>query len=283
MKILLIHPGQKNDLDSKIIREIPYLFSEAFFAPHSIASVAALTPNSHSVKLHDELIHGPAIDEINRNSYDIVGFSITTNQLNRCLEIAAYCKEKSPKTTIVAGGIGVEYLVHDTENVIDVIFHGETEETWPEFISDFENKNFKTKYKNISKPDMTKAPAPKWELLGENILKYNAISVQTTRGCPFDCNFCDVIYTYGRIPRTKTITQVMNEIKKLQEIGIKMIFFADDNFSGNKRYTKELLRELIPFNNSLDNPIGFLTQLDITISKDEELLELLADSNFYCG
>ncbi|MCX6283939.1 MAG: radical SAM protein, partial [Bacteroidetes bacterium] len=104
--------------------------------------------------------------------------------------------------------------------------------------------------------------------------------VQTTRGCPFDCSFCDVIYTYGRKPRSKTILQVLEEVRKLSALNTSMIFIADDNFAGDKKYAKALLRELIILNNSFTIPIGFLTQIDITIAADEELLTLLADCNF---
>jgi radical SAM superfamily enzyme YgiQ (UPF0313 family) len=281
MKILLINPGSFEDIESKMIRELPYLLSKAFFAPHALAAIAALTSNDYDVEIHDEYMHGPVDTKIQINTFDIVGISITTNQLDRSLTIAGLLKKWHPKTLVVVGGIGVEFILSKDRPAIDVVFQGEAENTWPRFLEDFKKGSHQKMYKSVLKPDMTKTPPPRWELLGKELASYNAVSVQTTRGCPFDCSFCDVIYTYGRKPRSKTIDQVLDEVKKLQAMNVSMIFFADDNFAGNKNYTRELLKKLVVLNNSFKRPLGFLTQLDITIAQDHELLALLADCNFY--
>jgi len=280
MKILLISPGSYNDIDSQITRSIPYLFARAIFSPHAIASVAALTPPEHEVEIHDEYIRGPVEMVLTGKSYDVIGISVTSNQVKHCLDIASHCKRLVPKAVLVVGGIGVENLIHQNQEFIDVIFYGEAEDTWPQFLKDFQQGSFRRGYKNISKPDMTKVPPPAWDLISEDMSLYNAVSVQTTRGCPFDCSFCDVIYTYGRKPRHKTIEQVLLEIRRLNELNVQMVFIADDNFAGNKKYAKELLVQLAEMNNSFSSPLGFITQLDITIAQDEELLTLLANSNF---
>ncbi|MBL7137991.1 MAG: radical SAM protein [Bacteroidales bacterium] len=280
MKILLISPGSSDDIDSQITRAIPYLFAKAIFSPHAIASVAALTPPGHDVEIHDEYIRGPVELALQGKSYDIIGISITSNQGKHCLDIAAHCKTLVPGAVVVVGGIGVENLIHQNQEYIDVVFYGEAENTWPQFLKDFKQGSYSRGYKSFSKPDMTRVPPPAWELIREDIPLYNAVSVQTTRGCPFDCSFCDVIYTYGRKPRSKTIDQVLQEIRKLVEMNVQMVFVADDNFAGNKKYAKELLTRLVELNNSFTNPIGFITQLDITIAQDEELLILLANCNF---
>lgn len=281
MKILLISPGTPDEIDHIVIRSIPYLYAKAFTAPHAIATVAALTPREHEVALHDEYMRGPVENFLPGKTFDIIGISFTSNQLLRCREIAQHCKNLCPQAITVAGGIGVESLLEKNLDHIDVVIHGEAEETWPAFLLDFASGNYKKIYKNIGKPDLSSLPMPRWELLGNDLLHYNSVSLQTTRGCPFDCSFCDVIYTYGRIPRSKTIEQVLAEVKKLSELGVMMVFIADDNFVGNRKYAKELLRQLIPLNNSFKLPLGFFTQLDLTIAEDEELLELLADANFY--
>lgn len=241
MKILLISPGSYDDINSQITRAIPYLFAKAIFSPHAIASVAALTPSEHEVEIHDEYIRGPVEEILPDKSYDIIGISITSNQGKHCQEIAAHCKRLVPNAIVVVGGIGVENLIHQNQEFIDIVFSGECEDTWPQFLEDFKKGKYQRIYKNISKPDMTRIPPPAWELIREDIPLYNAVSVQTTRGCPFDCSFCDVIYTYGRKPRSKTIEQVLQEIRKLYEMNVQMIFVADDNFVGNKKYAKELL------------------------------------------
>jgi radical SAM superfamily enzyme YgiQ (UPF0313 family) len=281
MKILLISPGKAGDIDNIIIREIPYLFAKAFFFFLSLASVAALTPREHDVIIHDEYMRGPVDNLIINEKYDIIGITVISNQLNRCLKLAELCRKHNPKALLVAGGIGIETIISKNNDIYDVVFHGEAEETWPRFLEDFKKGNYQKIYKNISKPDMTKTPIPRWDLISEDITSYNAVSVQTTRGCPFDCSFCDVIYTYGRKPRSKNIDQVIEEVKNLYALNVRAVFIADDNFTGNKEYAKELLRKLIELNNSFKLPLSFLTQLDINIARDDELLKLLADCNFF--
>ena len=105
---------------------------------------------------------------------------------------------------------------------------------------------------------------PRWDGI-TNAIKHVG-SVQTTRGCPFDCEFCDVIYIYGRQSRHKSISQVLEEVSVMERLGVRKIFFCDDNFYGNPRYTKSLLTELILLNNSFRHPIGFNTQITLNVS-----------------
>lgn len=279
MNILLISPGSPDDIDSRITQRIPYLFAKTLFAPHAIAAVAALTPPEHQVVLHDEYVHGPADPVIRTGKFDIVGISVISNQQSRSLALAAFTKANS-NAQVIFGGIGVEHFIHQELKDVDVIFHGEAEETWPRFLLDKEAGLHKRVYKNISKPDMTRTPPPRWDLLAKDIHAYVSVMLQTTRGCPFDCTFCDVIYTFGRKLRSKTVDQVLEEVRRISALGVNMIFIADDNFAGDKNYTKELLRQMIPLNNSFRTPIQFITQIDLTIAADEELLKLLADCNF---
>ncbi len=281
MRILLIAPGTPEDLDNRIVREVSYLRAQALFGPTAVVTVAALTPPGHDVVVHDERMRGPAVEILGRERFDIVGINLTTNQLNRALAIARQCKEKSPGTITVAGGIGAPLLLHQTEHPFDVVFHGEAEETWPEFISDVEAKRHRPTYQRYSRPNLATAPAPRWDLIATDIPRYGTLSVQTTRGCPHDCAFCDVIYTYGRRPRSKTVDQVVAEVRMLADLGATMIFVADDNFGGgNRPYAKELLRAMAELNRSLSMPILFMTQVDILVAQDPELLELMADANF---
>jgi len=127
---------------------------------------------------------------------------------------------------------------------------------------------------------MSTVPPPRWELVAADLPEYLAASVQTTRGCHHDCAFCDVIYTFGRVPRVKSAAQVLDEVRRLQRLGVKMVYFADDNFCVNKAKTKAFLGELAEVNNGFEAPLGFITQIDISVAADDELLELLADCNF---
>ena len=281
MKIILISPSTEEDIVSRSVIEIPYMAAEAFFAPHSLAAVAAITPDEWDVSLHDEHLHGPVDNVLLENSYDIIGISLITNQLHRTNKIVELCRDNEIRSCTVIGGIGTTNVMQRLKKIVDVIFIGEAEETWPVFLNDFKKGEYRKTYQQISKPDMVKTPAPKWELIKEDIPRYSASSVQTSRGCHHDCSFCDVIYTYGRKIRSKSVDQVMAEIETLANFGAIMIMIADDNFTADRNYAKEILRRLVKLNNSFRMPLSYMTQVDITVAKDDELLELLADSNFF--
>jgi len=226
-------------------------------------------------------LRGPVESLLEEERYDVVGLSLMATQLSRTLEIARFFREKRLSGALVVGGLGTSYIARQLKDLVDATFYGEAEETWPEYLADLEKGEPKAAYQRLTKPDMTAVPIPRWDLIREDIPAYSAASVQTTRGCHFDCAFCDVIYTYGRKPRSKTIAQILEEIRILEGMNVKMIYLADDNFCGNKRYAKELLRELVKLNNSFSEPLSFLTQVDITIAEDDELLELMTDANLF--
>ncbi|MBK8805939.1 MAG: B12-binding domain-containing radical SAM protein [Bacteroidales bacterium] len=281
MRILLIQPIVFTDVEYRVALSVPYLGIKSLFAPHALATIAALTPPEHEVVIFDEAIEG----EIEKASFtikdfDIVGVHITTNLVDRCFQIASYFEVNAPKVYRVAGGIGISLISKEKTECFQSLFYGEAEETWVSFISDFIDNNPSKIYRKYTHPNMEQVPIPRWDLIKNNISKYGTVPIQTTRGCPFDCNFCNVIYTYGRKMRFKTIAQVIEEVKYLYSLGVKNLFFADDNFAGNKKYCKDLLKQLKTLNNSFKVPLTFMTQLDITIAQDDELLELLADSNF---
>jgi hypothetical protein len=110
---------------------------------------------------------------------------------------------------------------------------------------------------------------------------YGFGAIQTTRGCPYDCEFCDVIYLFGRRQRHRPIPVIMEELRELANYGFEWVFFCDDEFGGDRKYAKELLREIIKFNQTLDRPIYYSTQMCITASSDAEFCELLAQANFH--
>ncbi len=286
MKILLLSPQSGDDVANSIIQQIPFMKwrkSAALVPPLALVTVAALTPPEHEVYIHDEHAHGPVEPILEENNYDIIGISMIANELNRTLSIAEFCKKKELRGRVVVGGAGTAHLPRQLRQFMDTVFFGEAEDTWPQFLKDFKEGRQKSHYQQISKPDMSTSPIPRWDLIRNDLPAsagvYGAGAVQTTRGCPYDCAFCDVIYIYGRKPRTKPIEQVLEEIRILQAMGVKDIFITDDNFGGNKRQAKTLLREMIKLNNAFKVPIRFATQGDITIAGDEELLELMADSN----
>ena len=126
---------------------------------------------------------------------------------------------------------------------------------------------------------MASSPVPRWDLI--QLDHYTNGMVQTSRGCPYDCEFCDVVSLFGHKPRYKGEAQVIAELKTLATSEIPAVFFADDNFIGSRAYAKNLLKQVIQFNRSLRKPFRFLTQLTLNVAQDEELLDLLQAANFF--
>ncbi len=285
MRVLLVSPRSGDDYFSVALEQTPNLSSSsrgrstAPFPPYSLLTIGGLTPPQHEVHLHDEQVHGHVDAILARGEYDIVGISVMANQLKRTLQIAEACKARGIGP-VVAGGAGTVHLSKAVREALDVIFIGEAEYTWPRFLKDFELGQHRRVYRQVSKVDLADTPMPRWTLIADDLGCYWSGTVQTSRGCPHDCAFCDSIYIYGRRPRTRPLERVIAEIRMLAEMGVYGILIADDNFSADRPYVKRLLREIIALNNALEVPVGFVTQADLTIARDPELLELLADSNF---
>jgi radical SAM superfamily enzyme YgiQ (UPF0313 family) len=159
----------------------------------------------------------------------------------------------------------------------DVVFEGEAEYLWPRFLRDFAAGSYAPHYHEKEKIHLPDSPPPRLGVLKRN---YVHGIVQCTRGCPFTCEFCDIIVMYGRKMRFKPIDQVMREVQAWHRRGTAQVFFADDNFVGNRAYAKELLRELTARNKKQRYPLSFYTQCSIDMARDDELLGLLRDANF---
>ncbi|MFQ6041146.1 MAG: radical SAM protein, partial [Candidatus Poribacteria bacterium] len=279
-KILLISPivpELTSDLPRRI-KSLPFLENKALILPLHIATIAALTPDEIEVDLWDEPVHGQLDESTELPNYDLVGITGYTAHLPRAKAISQMFRKRS--IPVAVGGSGVSAAPKRYRDDFDILFIGEAELTWPKFIADWKAGSYREEYRQITKPDISLSPLPRWDSIEKKMKNYLAGAVQTTRGCPFDCEFCDVIYLFGRRSRHKPIDRVLQEVVTLQRFGMERIFFSDDNFVGNPRYTKDLLRELIPLNNSFRKKITFSTQLSINVAKDDELLQLLADANF---
>jgi radical SAM superfamily enzyme YgiQ (UPF0313 family) len=250
--------------------------------PLSIATIAALTPVGFIVDLWDENLEG-LIDEatrLPRPHYDIVGISTLFEHIShRVPGLAALFRARG--SYICAGGPGISNQLKMIAACVDSMFLNEAEYTWPQFLEEWSAGHPKQEYVQIAKPDMRHSPPPRWDSIADRLPRYRAGGVQTTRGCPFDCEFCDVIYLYGRAQRHKPVEHVLAEVTELQRLGVKRVFFTDDEFVGDPRYTRSLLQQLVPLNNSFPRPLAYHTQLTLNLSRHEDLLEYLADANFW--
>jgi len=279
-RILLISPIGVPEFRSEqpAIKRIPFLENKSLVVPLHIATIKALTPDDVEVDMWDESLRGRLDESTELPHYDLVGITSCSAHLPRAKVMAKMFRKRG--IPVAVGGAGVSAAPERFRDFFDILFVGEAELTWPKFISDFRAGSYRNEYRQITKPDLKLSPTPRWDGIAYQMENYLMGAVQTTRGCPFDCEFCDVIYLFGRRIRHKPIERVLKEVVTLQRLGMAIIFFSDDNFIGDPRYAKDLLRELIPLNNSFPSPITFNTQLSINVAKDDELLELLARANF---
>jgi radical SAM superfamily enzyme YgiQ (UPF0313 family) len=277
-KILLVVPEPIRVQYYSTMAELRSLGAKAVMAPLNIATIAAVTPDDIQVDLWDELVHGRIDENTEMPDYDLVGVSSLRLTFPRAKEIARVFRARS--IPVAVGGAGVSSTPERCCDDFDILFIGEAELTWPMFIADWKAGNHRSVYHQVPKFDLSLSPPPRWDSLADHMASYLAGAVQTTRGCPFDCEFCEGIYLFGRGMRCKPIDKVLEEIAALKRLGMQNILFCDDNFTGDIRYTKELLGEVISLNNSFPEPMEFISQLSIDVAKDEEMLELLADANF---
>ena len=252
----------------------PLRRAAAFIVPINIATIAALTPDDYEVQLWDEIVQGPAEENLDAD-YDLVGVSAYGEQLERGLAIVAAFRAKG--ITAVIGGAGVTGHAMNALGKADAIFVGEAETTWPEFLADWEAGRHRERYQPATLPSLANSPPPKWDSIADQFAtKYKTGAVQINRGCPHRCEFCNVWLDFGRKIRTKPVPQVLDELRTLERLGMKRVMLCSDNFVGDPRYAKELLRAVIPLNNSFRYPLTFNTETTVKVAEDEELLELFA-------
>ncbi len=236
--------------------------------------LAALTPPEHTVTLIDE--SAEPIDWERCARADIVGLTGLSVQRFRMTEIITELKRRG--CFVVVGGPWVTVEEGYFEGLADVVFIGEAEETWPQFLREWAQGLHQMRYEQLEKSDMTKLPTPRFDLLKMN--RYAFGSLQFSRGCPFQCEFCDIIVTFGRRPRIKTATQVVAELEAIRKTGLRIVFIVDDNFIGNKKAIKELLREMILWQRRNGYPLTLFTEASIDLADDPELLDLMVEANF---
>ena len=162
---------------------------------------------------------------------------------------------------------------------IDYFLLGEVEETFPLFLRDLENGTAKHIYVPQEKPAITRTPLPRYDLI--NMRAYSSMLLQFSRGCPFDCEFCDITKLYGRVPRTKTNEQMLAEFDLLYDLGWRgALFLVDDNFIGNRRDALRLLRALIVWQRARNYPFNLCTEASMNLVEHEELMDAMIQAGF---
>jgi radical SAM superfamily enzyme YgiQ (UPF0313 family) len=245
----------------------------SYQAPLGLVTIAAMTPSEIEVELQDENCSPVRFD----TDADVVAIGCWNVQHHRALELATEFKRRG-KLVVVGGPYPTLCPERFTEGPFDIVFDGEVEVTWPQFCRDLASGSPKPLYRQVGNVDIHLSPVPRFDLLGRGDYLY--YFVQTTRGCPFQCEFCDVIITDGRVPRTKSIPQVLSEIETIAALGGKYVNFSDANFIGNTKYAEQLLKALVEFGRANRFSITFSAEMTITVAEKPHLLELLREANF---
>jgi len=189
------------------------------------------------------------------------------------------CKKLTAK--VVAGGplFTTGYEVFDFSGIDHVILN-EAEITLPLFLEDLERGCPKPLYRTDERADITQTPAPLFSLV--NLNKYAQVTIQYSRGCPYDCEFCDIVVLDGHKPRTKTKEQIAAELEAIYSRGYRgSVFIVDDNFIGNRKKLKaDILPAMIEWQEEKEYPFRFLTEVSVNLADDEELMQLMSDAGF---
>jgi radical SAM superfamily enzyme YgiQ (UPF0313 family) len=274
MKVLLINPEFPNTYWS-FRHALSFDGKRSAYPPLGLLTVAAMLPKNWERKVVDL-----EVGRLRRSDIewaDMVFVTAMLVQKNALHRIVDRCKSMGKR--VVVGG---PYVSTSTENLpaADHIFVGEAETTLPQFFADLEKGEAKPVYQAPDKPPLALTPVPHFELA--QLKRYAAMSVQYSRGCPFQCEFCDIIEIYGRVPRTKSNQQIIAELEELKRIGWRgTVFIVDDNFIGNKRNVKRLLPELIDWQERNGHPFSFLTEASVNLADDEALLESMRRAGFH--
>jgi radical SAM superfamily enzyme YgiQ (UPF0313 family) len=229
----------------------------------------------HQVYLLDENVESIDWEALRR--YDIVGVTGMNVQKRRIREILQKLREL--KVFTVAGGPFVSVQEEFFEGLCDVRFVGEAETTWPQFLDDFASgRPVERRYEQAERTEMAQTLRPRYDLL--KVARYASGALQYSRGCPFECEFCDIVTIYGRRPRVKEPEQLVAELDDMRRAGFHSAFIVDDNFIGNKQKAKALLKQLIPWMEEHRYPLHLTTEASIDLADDPELMELMYRANF---
>lgn len=240
--------------------------------PLGLATLAALTPPHWQVTIVDENVEPVPLDP----DADIVGVCGMAVQFPRQRELLAYYRSRGHH--VVAGGSYASLCPEKFESLADTTVAGEAEYIWPAFCRDFEAGAAQPLYRETGTVALTDSPTPRFDLLKLDL--YNTASLQFSRGCPFRCDFCDIIVMFGRRPRVKSVEQIGRELDALRAQGARQVFFVDDNLIGNRGEAKTLLRFLAEYQRRHGWRFGFGTEASLNLARDDELMRLMRDANF---
>jgi radical SAM superfamily enzyme YgiQ (UPF0313 family) len=276
MNVLLLYPRFPKSFWS-FEKTLALVNRKAMLPPLGLVTVAAILPQEWNFQLVDRNVR--QVTEAEWAWANLVIFSAMIVQKDDLLEQIQEAKRRGKKVAV--GGPYPTALPEEVKAVgTDYLILDEGEVTLPMFVEAIAQGDQTGIFRSGGeKPDVTTTPIPRFDLLEFDA--YSEMAVQFSRGCPFQCEFCDIIVLYGRKPRTKTPEQLLAELERLYELGWRRsIFMVDDNFIGNKRNVKLLLKELQPWMVEHRYPFSFATEASVDLAKDQELMDMMVACNF---
>ena len=273
MNILLVYP-EFPDTFWSFKHALKFIHKKATLPPLGLLTVAGMLPEEWPKRLIDVNVRGLKQEDL--AWADCVFISGMVVQRDSARQIIARCKEQGLK--VVAGGPLFTSEYEDFKDVDHFVLN-EAELTLPPFLADLETGCAKRVYKTSEFCDIRKTPAPLWELL--DVKRYASMGIQFSRGCPFNCEFCNVTALFGHRPRIKTAEQIIAELDGLYSLGWRrQVFFVDDNFVGNKRYLRsQLLPALIEWRKDKKG-LPFSTESSVNLADDETLMQMMVEAGF---
>lgn len=273
MKVLLIYP-EFPDTYWSFRHALTFEGKRSAFPPLGLLTVSALLPKSWERRLVD--VNVEQLKSADIDWADIIFLTAMLVQKESLHSIVKQCKAKGKR--VVIGG---PYVTTSSEELpeADHIFLGEAETTLPQFVKDLERGEAVRSYQAAERPPLALTPIPDFGIA--DLRRYSAMSVQYSRGCPFQCEFCDIIEIYGRVPRTKSNEQMVAELDALRAAGWRgAVFIVDDNFIGNKKNVRLLLPHLTAWQERNGRPFEFFTEASVNLADDDDLLDEMRRANF---
>jgi radical SAM superfamily enzyme YgiQ (UPF0313 family) len=274
MKALLVYPAIPETFwNFKHI--LKFIHKKAAHVPLGLVTIGAMLPKNWDLKLVDMNVQ-PLADKLIRWA-DVVLIGAMVVQKESVKQVIERCRNFGKK--IIAGGPLFTSAPEDYPEVDHLVLN-EAEITLPQFLQDLEEGKARRIYTSSEKPDITRlTPLPRWDLI--KMKHYACMCVQYSRGCPFDCEFCDIVNLNGRKPRVKTNQQMIGELEALYNRGWRgRVFVVDDNFIGNRTKVKSFLRDLAPWQRARNYPFTLFTEASVNLAQDEELMKLMTDAGF---
>ena len=245
--------------------------------PLGLATVAALLPQDWEMKLVDRNVR-----DVTEAEWEWAELVVISGMIVQKDDMQVQIREAKRRGLLVAVGGPYASSTPDAPEIAEADFKvlDEGEITLPQFVSAIQRGERSGRFSaEGDKPDVTATPIPRFDLL--ELDAYDSMSVQFSRGCPFNCEFCDIIVLYGRKPRTKTPEQLIGELQRLYDLGWRRsIFLVDDNFIGNKRNAKLLLPQIKSWQQERGYPFSFTTEASVDLADDEEMMRMMHDARF---